>query len=184
MDFINFLIALMPVVLVFLVRFIIKSSPISRDKIDEAQTELDNISKFNKKHFGEEVFYDAEEELIFDRIAAKGFILISLGVLMGFSIFLISRTIGLLNYSFSLVASSIFLISYGLAFSNRNKFFPFLIFLTFVLLLGLLICYFDQKDLIIANLQNIKVSSFVLIISFIFFLLIPRVEKYKDEDEN
>lgn len=182
MDFVNVLIVLIPIILVFLVRFVINASPSSKEDIRKTQIELDKLSKFNKAKFGKEMCYDAEEELFFNRAVIKGFGLVSLGVLMAIAIFFVSRFMDLSSYSFSLVASSIFLVSYGLAFANRQKFAPIFFLLTLTLSLLLLTYYFHYSGSISFNLQNIKVSSFILIAGFIFFLLIPRIEKDEDEE--
>lgn len=171
MDLINIAIVFIPILLVILVRFVINASPILKEDIYKTQIELDKISKFNKAKFGKEIYYDAEEELFFNKAVIKGFGLVSLGVLMAIAIFFVSRFMDLSSYSFSLIASSIFLVNYGLAFANRQKFAPIFFLLIFALMLLTLTYYFDYIELLSSGLQSIRVSSFILIAGFIFFFI-------------
>jgi len=177
MEVFDLFIVILPIFLVILVRFVLNNSPIPEDDIRQAQIELDEISEFNKKYLGNEIFYDAKEELMFGVIAVKGIILFLLGLATALLTFFLQKNGYLLDYCFSMVASSVFLITYGLAFASRKKFAPIIFFGIFIFLLFFLFYYFNLEGLTTEKLQMLKVSSFVLILGFLFFLIIPRIEK-------
>lgn len=175
MEVYDLFIVILPIFLVILVRFVLNNSPIPEDDIRQAQIELDEISEFNKKYFGKEVFYDAKSELMFGRIMVKGVVLILLGAIAAISTFFLFRA-GCVNHLFAMTVSSIFLMAYGLALANRQKYVPILLLVAFALLLLFVAYYFNSSGLVVSH-QTMKVSSFVLILGFLFFLIIPRVEK-------
>ncbi len=179
MEVFDLFIVILPIVLVILVRFVLNNSPIPEDDIRQAQIELDEISEFNKKYFGKEVFYDAKSELMFGRIMVKGVVLILLGAIAAISAFFLFRA-GCVNHLFAMTVSSIFLMAYGLALANRQKYVPLLLFIIFAFFLFFVAYYFNSNGLTV-NHQTMKVSSSVLILGFLFFLIIPRIERGENE---
>lgn len=179
MELLDIIFILLPILLVILIRFVFRNSPISRDEVFQAQKELDEIAEFNKKHFGTKVSYDAETELLFGRFAVKGMIMMMMGLFLAGVTFYLFKTVHLESYLFSLTISSIFLMTYGLAFASRQKFLPVLIFGIFFSLALFAIYYFDLNGLE-KNFQSMKIASAILSLFFVFFLIKPRIDKSKD----
>lgn len=180
MELLDLFIVLIPIVLVFLVRFVFYNHPFEEEHIRKTQLELDEISYFVKEQFRKDIHYDAKNELIFYRFEIKGFVLIIFGIIMAILSGLFFKN-GYLDHLFSLTVSAIFLISYGLSLANRQKYLPAIIFIAFLGLLFFLIYHFNLYGLE-ENFQSMKVYSFILILGFLFFLIIPRVEKEDKKD--
>ncbi|HOZ53301.1 MAG TPA: hypothetical protein PK142_01325 [bacterium] len=177
MELLDIIFVFLPIVLVIFIRYI--GSPISREEIVQAQKELDEIAEFNKKHFGTKVSYDAEKELLFGRFAVKGIIMMMMGFFLAVVTFYLFKTEHLENYLFSLTISSIFLMTYGLAFASRQRFLPLIILCVFFGMILFVIYYFNLNGLE-KDFQFMKIVSAIFFLFFVFLLIKPRIEKIKE----
>lgn len=175
MELLDSILVSLPILLVILIRFVFKA-PVSKDEIYQAQKELDEIAEFNRKHFGAKVSYDAETEILFGRFAVKGMVMMMIGLFLAGLTFYLFKSGHLEDCLFSLTVSSIFLMTYGLAFSIRQKYLPVLIFCIFLGTIFFTIYYFNVNGLV-ANFQSMKIVSVILSLFFVFFLITPRIEK-------